>query len=106
MPIFKIYLMPSLKFEFRSSKELRKEFIRSEALKKKCCLKFPLYGNKFIYFSGTKNKFSSYFAEQVLAPVPMHIGITFLTLRKVKEKIYFSACLPTCPPKQMGRRKL
>jgi hypothetical protein len=41
--------------------------------------------DKFISFSETQKKFSSYFTEQVLAPVPITIGITFLQ-RKVKLK--------------------
>jgi len=50
----------------RSSKELRKKFLQSEALKKKCCLSesssepaCPV--GRFISFSATAKKFSSSF---------------------------------------------
>jgi hypothetical protein len=57
----------------RSLKELRKKFLQSEALKKKCCLSES--SSEFISFSGTAKKFSSSFGEHV------SFG-SFLTLRK------------------------
>ena len=45
----------------RSSKELRKKFLLSEALKKKCCLSES--SSEFISFSVTAKKFSSSFGE-------------------------------------------
>jgi len=44
-----------------SSKELRKKFLQSEALKKKCCLSES--SSEFISFSETVKKFSSSFGE-------------------------------------------
>ncbi len=56
-----------------SSKELRKKFLQSEALKKKCCLSES--SSEFISFSVTAKKFSSSFGEHASFD-------SFLTLRK------------------------
>jgi len=60
-------------FLISSSKELRKKFLQSEALKKKCCLSESSI--EFISFSETAKKFSSSFGEHA------SFG-SFLTLRK------------------------
>jgi len=61
----------------RSLKELRKKFLQSVALKKKCCLSES--SSEFISFSETAKKFSNSFGERASFD-------TFLTLRKVYFK--------------------
>ncbi|HMN49558.1 MAG TPA: hypothetical protein PKD67_10500 [Ignavibacteriaceae bacterium] len=78
---YKIISALNVLLRFRSSKELRKKFLHSEALtcrsgrlKKKCCLS-PVLRDEFISFSVTAKKFSSSFGE--------HISFgSFLMLRK------------------------
>ena len=70
--------------EIRSSKELRKKFLQSVALKKKCCLSES--SSEFISFSVTAKKFSSYFGEHA------SFG-SFLTLRKEHRKSFIEFIL-------------
>ena len=80
MALKELLLLKSL---LRSSKELRKKFLQSEALKKKCCLSES--SSEFISFSVTAKKFSSSFGEHA------SFG-SFLTLRKehIKNLLVFS----------------
>ena len=67
---------PKVLIALRSLKELRKKFLQSEALKKKCCLSES--SSEFISFSETAKKFSSSFGEHA------SFG-SFLILRKEQE---------------------
>ena len=75
----------------RSSKELRIEFLQSEALKKKCCLSES--SSEFISFSETAKKFSNSFGE--------HASFrSFLTLRKEHLKTFLEFI-----PMKIGAKK-
>ena len=57
----------------------------------------PIYRGSYFVLTKRKEILAIIFQRGLLAPVPMHIGITFLTLRKVKEYSFAVYVSDACP---------